>query len=272
MITTFDPSPPFQSAHSRSKWATIFLKLCMVLTVASAVSNWFQVQLLSRVANGEVVTYMEESANDDRQLMLAGFYSLIFIITGILVLKWIHRSYSNLPALGAIDIRFTPKWAVGWFFFPILSLFRPFQAVAEIWKASYPEVDSPTGTEWKANPVSPLLGFWWAAWLAGNFLGAIASSMTTLNDLDVSITLTWLVLVSDIINIVAAALLIIIIRTITSWQQEKIDRLTLYEAPTVAIVPQAPVTTTPIMATSSIRRVPASWVTTGQHRSNLQNS
>ena len=40
----------------------------------------------------------------------------IWLIAGILVLVWIHRANHNARQLGAADMRFTPGWAVGWYF------------------------------------------------------------------------------------------------------------------------------------------------------------
>jgi Domain of unknown function (DUF4328) len=36
-----------------------------------------------------------------------------FVLTGIVFLMWIHRAYSNLPALGARNLETSPGWAVG---------------------------------------------------------------------------------------------------------------------------------------------------------------
>src|SRR5437868_6687462 len=56
---------------------------------------------------------------------------LVFIITGVLFLRWIHRANRNARALGAQGMRFTPGWAVGWYFIPIASLWKPYQAMKE---------------------------------------------------------------------------------------------------------------------------------------------
>ncbi len=61
---------------------------------------------------------------------------LAFIATSVPFLMWIHRANRNARALGAQDMRFTPGWSVGWFFVPLLSLWKPYQAMKEIWRAS----------------------------------------------------------------------------------------------------------------------------------------
>ena len=66
--------------------------------------------------------------------MLGGI--LMAIITGIIYLMWLHRAYQNLPALGVTKLDATPGWAVGYYFIPILNLFRPYQTMVEILRES----------------------------------------------------------------------------------------------------------------------------------------
>ena len=83
----------------------------------------------------------------------------IWLTTTILVLTWIHRANHNARQLGAADMRFTPGWAVGWYFVPIAWFWKPYQAMTEIWRASR----NPGG--WRGELVSPLLHWWWILWI-----------------------------------------------------------------------------------------------------------
>jgi hypothetical protein len=254
---------PFESSQWRAGWAIIFLVAGMILDAVATVADWIQLNLLNRIAEGHVVTDLQVTSNDERQALIFTLAFWLYYITAIFVLMWVHRAHRNLPALGARELRFTPRWAVGWFFVPFMNFVRPFQAVKEICKASDPEVGDPSGTRWKANAAPTILGFWWAAWTIGWVAGNVSARLFRReNDLDAFIFGTWLGLIANILNIVAAALLIIIIRTITSWQQDKFDGLQLHEAPVVTKILRAPVAQTPIRGASSIRRVPAPWVST----------
>lgn len=53
-------------------------------------------------------------------------------------LTWAYRAQRNLPALGVSRPRFTPGWAIAWYFVPILSLIRPFQVMSETFAGSEP--------------------------------------------------------------------------------------------------------------------------------------
>src|SRR5690349_16122694 len=50
--------------------------------------------------------------------VLVGLRLLLFWITLIPFLIWVHQTYRNLSALGAQDLTYSPGWAVGYFFIP----------------------------------------------------------------------------------------------------------------------------------------------------------
>ena len=87
---------------------------------------------------------------------------IIFVVSGILILKWIYRANYNARQLGATDMVFTPGWSIGWYFIPIANLWKPYQAMKEIWKAS----SSPQS--WKTLSASSLLPWWWFFWIVSN--------------------------------------------------------------------------------------------------------
>ncbi len=213
----------FQSAQPRGRWAIILLGVGVALDIVALVFEWFQVNLLNQVLQGKPITLDEATANDDRLRFVGVAQLLIYLVTAILVLIWIHRSYRNLPALGATDLKFTPGWAVGWFFVPFMNLFRPFQVMTELWKASDPAVSASDATARKSASTPPLLGAWWAAWLIGNILVQVATRVIRRDEIGAAITATWLVMLSDILNIAAAVLLINIIRSVDTSQQKKAD-------------------------------------------------
>jgi hypothetical protein len=80
-----------------------------------------------------------------------------FVVCVITFLMWLHRAYDNLPALGVTDRRWSPGWAVGWWFIPIMSLFRPYQLVKEVWQASAPTA-SPA---WRNQALPDFFRWWW---------------------------------------------------------------------------------------------------------------
>lgn len=83
------------------------------------------------------------------------------LTTAIVVSRWIHRANSNARALGAMEMAFTPRGAVGWYFVPIANLWKPYQAMREIWKASVGPLN------WQRQRLSALLPCWWLLAIVG---------------------------------------------------------------------------------------------------------
>ena len=99
--------------------------------------------------------------------------ALVSLITAILVLKWIHRAAWNARELGATWMKHTPGWAIGWYFIPIASLWKPYQAMKEIWHASHRPSRPMSDDEGRGT----MLALWWGLWIV-TFFGAGGVSWT----------------------------------------------------------------------------------------------
>jgi hypothetical protein len=79
---------------------------------------------------------------------------------------WLHRAAANLPALGGSELRFTPGWAVGWWFVPLANLVLPVLIMTEIWRASDPSAGITDRLARSKLPFSLVILVCWMAWLA----------------------------------------------------------------------------------------------------------
>ena len=216
---------PFASARTLAILVTVAFAVLVVLDVVAIVSNYAQVSLLSR----ESYTLAEAMANDDRQAIIGYQQSGIYAVTAIAFLLWIHRSHKNLPALGARRLKYTPGWAVGWFFVPIFSLFRPVQVVTEIWRASDPAVGHEE--DWQKAPTSPLIGLWWALFLISNWVGLVAVRILLTTPESVTdfmgtmIYMTWVLVAIDAVEIPGAIVAIFLVRALGARQEKKHSQL-----------------------------------------------
>ncbi|MEE2641242.1 MAG: DUF4328 domain-containing protein [Planctomycetota bacterium] len=129
---------PFQPIAGLGKAAMILLVLGALVDLLSLGSSAMQWALLNQIKNGGEITEAAAQANDVREMLIGLVTLLVYLVTAIVFLVWFHRAYKNLPALGGRNLATTPGWATGSFFIPILNLFRPYQAVAEIWKTVAP--------------------------------------------------------------------------------------------------------------------------------------
>lgn len=166
----------FKNSDSLTKWVRWFIYIQILVAVISLISGNMELQLLSNYENGTYTSQAQAvadgEANDARQGLIAIVYTVVFIISGIIILKWIYRASFNAHQLGAKEMRFTPGWSVGWYFIPIFTLWKPYQAMKEIWKASF------NPDNWSKEKVSSILPCWWSFWLVNNFLGQAIMRMS----------------------------------------------------------------------------------------------
>ena len=147
---------------------------------------------------------------------------VIFIGSVVLVSMWIYRAHANLRDRG-IEMETSPGWAVGWFFVPIMNLFKPFQAMRELWSESHFESDS------YGDPAPGTIGTWWGLWIVGNILSNVSLRMTSYGA-DDSITIAIaLSIVAGAMLIACAFLLRTIIREITAAQNTEVNMRAVFE-------------------------------------------
>ena len=90
---------------------------------------------------GRPVSLDEAVASDHRVEAIGGWTLIALLVTAVLWCIWQHRAHSNLRAFSRIGLAYTPGWAVGWWFIPFASLWKPLGAMSELWKASEPTDD-----------------------------------------------------------------------------------------------------------------------------------
>jgi hypothetical protein len=220
------PLVPFSSARSRARILTCVLLAAVLLGVVSIGSTYLQIGLVYKVSEEGGVTLEEAEANSNRQETI--FISKFGVLIGILVflLIWVHRAYRNLPALGVRGLKFSPGQAVRSWFGKIVSLYRPYQVIKEIWKASDPNVDLSKGSSWKDASSWSVIAWWWFLWIAVIPVNLLVFGFSLEAEiLDELVGLSWVVLVSEVLFIVTCNLLILVVRAIDVRQEEKNRRI-----------------------------------------------
>jgi len=147
---------------------TSFLKLLLwlgaALSVVAIISGAMQMQLLSNPN----FTESEAAANDQRQGFIGIAQVALYLLTVVIFARWILLANRNVRALGAEGLRCTPGWAVGYYFVPIVNLWKPYQAMKDLWQASR------NPREWQTVQPGGILPLWWALWIITNILGQIS--------------------------------------------------------------------------------------------------
>lgn len=149
-------------------------------------------------------------------LGLAG--GALMLISCVVFLVWVYRANRNIHRLNispVTSVRFTPGWSVGWFFVPIMHLFRPYQVIAEIWRISVPDYGIEQGQSSKEVSTSPLVKLWWVI----NIFQQIFAVVLFIAGPDVN----WVVFTTRILGIAWIVLTVWLIRGVTQNQEEKYE-------------------------------------------------
>ena len=206
-----------QLAHSRATVLRYLLMAVVLVKLVAIGSAWAQHEMLIGVERGAELTTAAASANDTRERLVGLLALLLFIGAGIAWLMWQHRAYANLRLIGSGDTEHTPGWSVGYWFIPLVNLFRPYQITAEIYRRSeLQNVRDPIGG--LSGP--PLIGAWWFVYLAWGgttrFYAVIGKDAKTLPTL---ISATNIELTSHVVGLAAAILALQVIRSIDRFQE-----------------------------------------------------
>ncbi|MBK9448721.1 MAG: DUF4328 domain-containing protein [Bacteroidetes bacterium] len=195
----------------RAKIAIIMIWITLGTQIVSSISDFFQLMLLKAIDNGESYGIDSLNANDTRQQILGIVTFLMLIASAVTYIQWFRRAYYNLHLMDG-NLRFSEGWASGAWFVPIISLFRPFQIMSELFQVSK-AILSRNLPQWQAREHSTLLGIWWALWVINNVWGNISARVTldasTIEKLIVS---TQISMWNVVINIPLAILAVRIIQ------------------------------------------------------------
>jgi hypothetical protein len=179
-----------------------------------AAANAATARMGSRIqADANLVGVAQLETAGQRMTVTAGALAVAFLAAAAFLIAWTSRTYRNLPALGAADLRFTQGWAIGSWFVPFLNLVRPKQILDDIWRASSAAEDF---TDWHGRRVSPLLHLWWGLMIFGGLLGFTVPNSVDLSSLERAAVTSC---IADGLLIIASALAIVVITRATEAQE-----------------------------------------------------
>lgn len=206
-----------KNAENLTKWIRYVLYAQILIAISAIILQLIEYQLLSSFQDGVYASLAEAFADGElaiELLQITGIVSLItFVASALLILQWIYRANYNARQLGAKNMHYTPAWSIGYYFIPIFNLWKPYQAMKEIWLASKNAV---TGHSSKNSSILPL---WWTLWLASNLLGqSIFRLSASAEKLPELINLNLISQASNVIDILLAIVTYSMINTIYRMQ------------------------------------------------------
>lgn len=147
----------------------------------------------------------------------------VYLACAVFFLIWQHRAYKNLSALvrsAALDT--TPGWAVAYWVIPIISLFKPYLTMREMWRKSEPDVDASSSTP----PETPAaLIFWWAFYIISQIAAQIAMRVDILDKSADMANVALLHGVRSFLTLIAAVLAILVVKSISDRQAARLANL-----------------------------------------------
>lgn len=168
--------------------------------------------------NTDNLTESNASISDSVSGGIAIVHLIFFVVIVVVFSKWIYRANLNCRGFGATSLEYTPGWAVGYYFIPILCLFRPYRAMKEIWQASTDPHD------WERQPGSALLNWWWGLWIVGNFLGQISFRLQLhVTDVPSLTNSTWAYLAESVFDIALCIVAAVMVRTLVARQNRLVE-------------------------------------------------
>lgn len=139
--------------------------------------------------------------------LAAGVVSLIaFVVCAVRIGRFLYRSNLNARAFAVRQTRFSPGSMIWWFFVPIASLFKPYEAVRDVYAASFPQ-DTPPRPH-------PRMTQWWMAWVASHMLSQVAFHISD----ERTTLLVGITLIALPIDVMSAVLAMVIVRALAHRQ------------------------------------------------------
>jgi len=170
--------PPYISTRLTARLLTILLLITAAVSGLSAGFEISQIYLLSGIGSYAAINEETRWAHTFIRNTLLVSRLVLYAAIGIAFVTWLHRCRINVRAFGCRRFRYSRSWAIIGFLVPILNFFRPYQVVAEVWRASDPRsVETPVA--WMNMPVSRFVPAWWVTLLASAFLEILAAGLLT---------------------------------------------------------------------------------------------
>ncbi len=193
------------------------IALSILLSVVNILALLAQGRLLKTAAAGGTISDEQIALNDGRIAMLGYMRIGLLIVSVIAWLPWLWRAYRNLQLVGSRQTDVSPAWALGYWFIPIINLFKPYQIMKELWSRSA-QRNAPGFNRNLPDP--SLVGLWWGIWLANNVFSRYAErSSEAAQTVPTLVAANRVLITSNLGAILAAALALMVVTRIHKYQQ-----------------------------------------------------
>lgn len=221
------PHSVYVPLASRASWAKLLLVVAGLVDTIAVITGLAAYRLADRADSGSA-TFDQFNAAQVRHDLVILIQMTVYLVTAVLFIRWFHRAYANLPAIGTEGRRHGTAWAIGAWFVPIVSLFWPKQMADEIWRGSDPswEPDQAPGGQRK---VPAIVGVWWLAFLTSGLLVGAGWQLWGDAGSYADIELAALVEVTgNAIGVLSGALAFVVVDRMSERQQARATRVAIW--------------------------------------------
>ena len=217
-------TPPYDTARFARLASKAVIFGIVTTIVFDLLGIWENQQL--RIIMSQDTPYSEAISRSGRLDTIMFFSGIAIIVVSIfslvMTLIWTFRASKNAAFMDLYPNRIRPGWAVGWYFIPFANLWKPFEAIKEIWNSSFSPALAPNA------PATAAVGFWWAAHVSNNIfeMGLLRKQRRT-DDIEVYMAINNALLISTALTVLTGILFIIIMRQVSArqmaWSGPQID-------------------------------------------------
>jgi hypothetical protein len=151
--------PPYRSARTLATLTIASLLVSMSGSLYELVVEFQGYALVGDLHGGGDVSQASLDAYDAKIRSVTLWSLAATALCATMFCMWIVRASKNVQATGR-PLKMSPGWAAGSFFLPILSLWRPYIAVANVWEMSDPDLGPDRPSAGGGFVIS-----WWAFWI-----------------------------------------------------------------------------------------------------------
>ena len=148
--------------------------ISIAISIASMLSSWMQYDLLSGYENGRI-SYSEflslADSNDIRESLVSFALLCTFIISHLIGGLWINHAAHFSNTLVDEKPPISPGWSVGWYFIPIAFLWKPYQAMTQLYRISL------NPKQWNSIDNPAILPIWWSLWIVSSISASIMTRL-----------------------------------------------------------------------------------------------
>jgi len=207
--------------ETRGKIAVVCMWLIIFSCTASIFTNLFLQDYIVEIYSLAEYEEMDLTGEDIILFMVSLTWPVAFLFSSISFLVWFYRARINLERAGLTGFKHTPKWAVWGFIIPILSLFRPFQVMKEVWGGSKYLSGTTTAESWQKVTESSLVNIWWGMVIFMIVMDRVVGMFWEQSTSEIAIKSSiYVTIVADIVIIVAAYIAIKLILEVTDLQEK----------------------------------------------------